>query len=316
MTTNLSDLTQNITIDGQTNIAEYFFVSWYIFEKMLVVLTNSFTVLLLWKYAKLETPSTIFIACLTITDLLSAAGLPSFLGSTYLPRGLGWTLSCISMLFIRMVTSLMSSTILCVIAVDRLLYVHHALQYHTVMTLRRATTAVVAVATFSLVFSTLCMGTGYQNPSDGDSVVGDCIAFMAIKKQVGLVIGIPHYLLIPITVCCYIKIGLIALKQRRAITAVETGHSMMAQTNFRIAKVMLTVFIVYIISNAAKIVQPVLYLYLHGAPRELVFRLCRTILNVTTWINPIIYVWKSKRFRQHVRNFLGNYTGSSSKAPF
>ena len=306
-TTDNSTLGGNFTEDVLWNRLAPFIVSWYVIEKILVVLTNSFTIILLWKYATLETPSTIFIACLTITDLCSATALPFFLASILLPPGTGWIISCFSVFFIGVVTLTISSAILCAITINQLLYIRYALRYHSLVTLSRARKSVFAVVTLSLVLIAICLGVGYQNPT---SPAGDCTPILAIRGPVTWVVVIPHYLFIIITLFCYINIGRISQeshKRRRVIDTVGTGPLTMVQSfkiELKIAKAMWTVFVVYIISHSVMVILPVSKQFLDRAALRNVYHLCRPINKVTSWINPLIYVWKSKRFRQHVHTFI------------
>ena len=124
---NMSDCAQNTSCGVGITFVPGIVVSLSVMELILITLSNSLTMIILWKYAKLETPRNIFIACLTLADLVSAMSIPFKITVWYVPRGLGWTISCVLYLFIHMSTTMINTSSLFLIGADSLMYILYAL---------------------------------------------------------------------------------------------------------------------------------------------------------------------------------------------
>ena len=121
---NETNYTQNITSETPSESYEEVFLFLKAFDTSLVILTNSLTMVILYKYAKLETPSNIFTAWLTLSDLLFACALPFNIASTYLTTGLPWTLCCFFQIYIGAASSLCNCVALLDWTVCCILYTH------------------------------------------------------------------------------------------------------------------------------------------------------------------------------------------------
>ena len=293
------------------------FVAWNVLEKLVTVLSNGMTLIILCNYARLETPSNVFIAGLTLSDLFSAAALPFTIASVYLPAGLWWNISCIVHICIATATSFLNTTLLLVIAIDRLVYMVYSLTYHLLVTVRRAIAVVCFLWIVGTLFSVSVTLLGYESAYLEGTLSGSCIPYYALNLKARLLTGTPYFVCIPFTILCYVKIGLIARRQRMAIAAAQPGNGPPANNptapDHKIAKVMLNVLVIYVLSNSMVLLQPLVIRFLVGSQRELLFRIMIIIKRISTWVNPVVYVWKSKRFRQHVKNFVRNHhsTGNS-----
>ena len=317
----MNNSTSHSTFEGNTTVFEQYrlvlqhaFVAWLTLEALLVVLTNSVTLIILWKYARFETPSNIFIACLTLADLSTAAAFPLILGTIYLPFGSVWSAACFGSLFIGIAPYSINIAALCTIAIDRLIYIKYALEYHTFVTVKKAKISVCIILLFTFILIGSSLGIGYQKAAFDEGLIDSCIYFRSITYPSRLVIAVPSMLFMSITICCYIKIGLIAYQQSRAVAPAGGGPNpdLQMESNFKIAKVMFNILIVFIGCNSVMIIQPLCIQYLDGPLLEIVIRVLGVVWKVNTWINPIIYVWKSKKFRTHVLNFLRNIPGADN----
>ena len=293
---NMSDCAQNITC--------VLHVVALVLEIILITLSNSLTMIILWKYAKLETPRNVFIACLTLADLFSAMAVPFKIAVGYVPRGLHWTTSCILHLLIRLSTSMISSVSLFFIGADCLMYILYALQYHTIITKTKAVQISFAFTACSLIFVLVCLSLRYQETSTGDLATVQCVANFSLTDTVKKVMIIPFAISIPCTVVCYIAVGLIALKQRRAIAAEgqAAAQGPANESDFKIAKIMSKVLILFICCSFMLVMQKFTLEYFRGPYREILFNMIQFIWRLSSWLNPLIYVWTSKRFRQHIHD--------------
>ena len=301
---NFSDCANVSIYELETSVFRNISFFWKILDPVLIIVTNSLTMRILCKHALLETPSNIFIAWLTLSDLCFAAFFPFYILEVYVPSGLGWTISCILKLYIGAATSLGNILALLVIGIDRLIYILYSLKYYTIVTVKRAWVTVTVLALISLLVPLPCVTFGYQGNYDD----GICVSHVSLTPPAIMVIGLSLFIFIPFTVGCYIKIGLVALKQKRAISSLETGtmHPDNSTSDFKITKVMLNVLIVYIGCNVMLILPSILGRFLEGSQKEVMYDLTTGIWRINKWVNPIIYVWKSKRFRNHIRQFWKN----------
>ena len=304
LTSNGTNYTHNFTSETPNESYKEVFLFLKAFDTSLIILTNSLTMVILSKYAKLETPSNIFTAWLTLSDLLFVCALPFNIASTYLTPGHPWTLCCYFQIYIGAASSLCNCVALFAIGLDSLLYIVYSLEYYSIVTVRRAWTIVTSVTLTCLLYILLCVVFGYTDTASEGYLSRACIFNSAITRTAARIMAIPFIILIPVTVGCYIKIGLVALKQSRTIAAAPM--SQVAPSNmhrFKIAKVMLNVLIVYIGCNIVFVAYPLIVDFLHGVEREIVLSVVHFLWKVNKWVNPIIYVWKSPRFREHVENF-------------
>ena len=303
---NTSDCAQNTSCSVGITFVPGIVVSLTVLELILITLSNSLTMIILWKYAKLEIPRNIFIACLTLADLVSAMAVPFKLAVWYVPRGLGWTISCVLYLFIQISTTMINISSLFLIGADSLMYILYALRYHTIMTKTRAIQISITFTACSLIFVLVCLSFGYQEVSTGVLATEQCNPNFSILGAIMEVMIIPSLIFVPCTVVCYIIVVLIALKQRREIAAAgqAAAQEPANESDFKIAKITGKVLIVYICCNIMFIMQRLTLDFLKDPYRVILFYMAQFIWRLNRWVNPLIYVWTSKRFRQHISNFL------------
>ena len=260
---NFSDCANFSTCELGTSVFRNIFLFWKILDSVLIIVSNSLTVWIVGKQALLETPSNIFIALLTLSDLCFAARTLFDIIEIYIPSGLGWTISCILKLYIGAAASFSNILALFVIGIDRLVYIVYSLEYYTIVTVKRAWVTVTVLALMAHLVPLPCVTFGYQGHF-GDGI---CVSHISLTPTAIMVIGLPYFILIPFTVGCYIKIGLVALKQKRAVGSLEAGtlHHNNSTTDFKITKVMLNVLIVYIGCNIILILRSILGRFLEGS---------------------------------------------------
>ena len=309
VTTVSTNYTYNATADEGLPYMKELFAGWHFIETLLIIVTNGLTLVLLCKYAKLETTSNVLIAWLTIVDLLSAASFPFVIAFLILPPGPGWTASCFVHVSIVVTSTFLNSMALCAIAVDQLMYIICALRYHTIMSIKRAYLIIAILSPVGVIYISSNLAIGYTVQYDNGLFPGACISHVTLDGNVKLAFAVPLVITNLITIGCHIKISLVAWEQKRAIALMENPVAMVAhckQSDFRVSTVMRSVVIVYLGCNLLFILQILFHLCLKGFYRELSIRIVFNIWRVNAWVNPFIYVWKSKRFRGHAEKLFKN----------
>ena len=174
------------------------------------------------------------------------------------------------------------------------------------MTKTRAIQISITFTACSLIFVLVCLSFGYQEVSTGVFTTEQCNPNFSILGAIMEVMIIPSLIFVPCTVVCYIIVVLIALKQRHAIAAAgqAAAHEQANESDFKIAKIMGKVLIVYICCNIMFIMQRLTLDFFKDPYRIILFYMAQFIWRLNSWVNPLIYVWTSKRFRQQISNFL------------
>ena len=192
------------------------------------------------------------------------------------------------------------------IAVDRYIFIAHPLRYTMLVT----STRTFLVIGFTWLFTTTELAFMF--------IVGqELVMGMTCKFAVFLSKLVYSYLLLPqvgiiavITACLYIAIARIAYKQGKAIAALnqpyDTYEASANRQQKRIAKMMITVlgtfFLCYIPQSLASVL---LKTYTNSLSIVILEKITVLIYWTNTWVNPIIYAWKSKDFRVAFRKLLG-----------
>ena len=284
------------------------FTLWEFLDKLLALATNGGTILIMYlhRHDMLEIPSNIFMGCLTMADLASVLALPFNVASTYLSHTWGWTVSCFLTIYITYATSMINTVTLCVIAVDRLIYIVYPLQYHLKMPVTRALCISISLWVFCSVYSLIVIYLGYTDAYHLGGIARPCTPTISVRGRpspFALFLQIPFLVFVPVTIGSYIKVGLVALKQRRLVAASGGAQEQAAGPDYKITKVMLNVLSVYILCFLLVIVTNPLrkYMYAQGDTCGVVRRVVTLIWHINTWLNPIIYAWKSQKFRRYVR---------------
>ena len=303
---------ENATLVRDPSALQHIFVTWTIVETLLVTTTNSLTLIILWRYAGLEIPSNIFIAWLTFSDLFGAVLSPFDIATIYLTGGRAWTIACFGSILIGTILYFNNAAALCAISIDRLIFIKYALEYHTIFPVKKAIRIVWTITVVTVGVVVLCCCIGYQAEVHEETTIGSCIYFLRLTYSSRVVLAVPYCLLQLITIGCYIQLGIIAYRQKRAIGTTEapTLPNQIVESDFKIAKVMFTILLVFVGCNVMLSIQPILFGNLDSQKSEQIIRLLNCVWRINMWVNPIIYVWKSKRFREHVNKFLKDIPGA------
>ena len=264
-------------------------------DRLLTFTVNGVTIVSILRFSNLETPSNIFIFNLTVVDFLSFTIAPMEIILAYADFSLFYRLTCFVYVSAVRINVLFGALINLSIAIDRYYFIAKALEYHTIVTLRKATIGVVL--TWVLSCSLVCVAVVFSEPWAFSSATCS-----GANSSGGKLFGVLLYVgfLTP-TLVLYVKIALIANAQRRKVAALS--YNVDNREKFKIAKVMGIVFAAFILSDLPILTWPLFSLNKSLEPRA--NRILGLLNRISNWINPFIYAWHSQDFRKAIRATFG-----------
>ena len=274
---------------------------------LLAIFGNLLTVIAVACFESLHNCTSYFICSLAVADLMtgimtSTAVALHFLGiydPLYIPIcRVHITLSLVSIF--NNVCSILS------IAVDRYIFIAHGLRYLVLVTPTRTFLAIGFTWLYIITETSLLIGL-----SKGPMTPTACNYFLFLSKMVYNNISIPRFVVLSlITVGFYIAISCIAYKQGKKIAALKQPYDTYEATTNRqqkrIAKMMIMILGTYFICYIPQIVISILErVYTDSMAILVLEKISSLVFWTNTWINPMIYAWKSKDFRVAFRKLLG-----------
>lgn len=267
---------------------------------ILGVFGNSLTIYVISKFEDLQTTSNIIVLSLSVADLIGGIVRPPRLAadiiSTYHEA---WIYVCILTEFFIYLSACMNIITICLIAIDRSIYIHFPLKYHDVVTNKRVIIVIIiswiytGLALLIAIFSSLSLYLDHRI----------CV-LSEISPTLYNTVMFPQFaLLSALSLILYCKISYTAYKQSRQIqdagmNAVE-GES--AQT--RITRMMATIMGVYFLLNLPTTLSS-FFLYPDNLVDYTLVHVFFIIFDINIWINPLIYGLKSKDMRKAYKKAL------------
>ena len=316
-------------LSEEQDIVLYVYYSIRILQAILATFGNGITIVVMMKYRNLFATTNVFILCLTCSDFIAGALVCPMSFGAYLKNdgSYEWFEICrvkeAANLFEQGVT--LGSTFL--IAVDRYIYIVHPFRYQTLLTSSRVITMAASNVATSFILS---VGTIYAFT---DSIPVVCSYKLMVPNWIAYsVIYVLYPINILLIICLYYCIARLTLytgrKTSEQVTTTSSASPMRGHSRPRSRSRALSVGNTIEQSNASvcnqlkvtRIVLVVLGYYLAVflptlildpfVPREpplgwfIVRYILFTLVYSTTWINPVIYVWKNGQFRDAVREMI------------
>ena len=270
---------------------------------ILAICGNSLTIAAIAKYQDLNTATNALILSLAVADL--STGLivrPSLWVARLLIKEQNhfhWGV-CYFGIFTSLLSFGGNILSICLISIDRFIYMHYPLKYHQIATLARTRGAILVMWGFLLVTASLSMAVGRkENPKS--CRFSEVLSLKILLPIIG-VIFIPATI---VTVILYVKIAYLAWrKSRENLSGQDTNLSIGDSIQIKITKMMTIVlgsyFVLYVPSVTLTILAK------SSSPKWLrqlqAFFTNASLAN--TWINPIIYAWRDKTFRAYFKKIL------------
>ncbi|KAK7501382.1 hypothetical protein BaRGS_00007507 [Batillaria attramentaria] len=266
-----------------------------------MLLGNGLTILAVFRFEKLRTRANMYIVSLAATDAL--VGLLLFVaGSSYIPSVQSWfdatEFACVGMLSWGYCAVVCSGFNMCLIALDRYIYIAKPYLYERYLTERNIAGAIVTVWVLAFVYGTIPL---YYNTF---STSKRCSSREVIPLMYRSFLSAGLFLF-----CClctgvlYIKITLITLHHKMNISRAENARtSRVGRGSLKALKLFLTVFGCMFICWSPNFVAELVNVYSDVAS---IWLRCFMFLGfLNSGMNIFIYPYFNKEFRKAMKVLL------------
>lgn len=260
-----------------------------------IVAGNVMTILAVWKTETLRTITNKFVINLALADLIMSYSLVLVtIGRMPIECTIRSSkLASLSSLLFNNLSILMSFFSLCLIAMDRYMFIGFPLHYHRLMTSKRANIIILSSWTVAVVYCGLLFCWNDERPAvDCNNVT---VVMPTMYQAATIVIYFAIYF---IMMTFYGKILLVILRQRRSIrdlVASSQGNKSSSDLNF--IKVMLSVVGVSTFCWMPLGTISIVNMCVHTHYGTLAARYLSTLIYVNSAVNFFIYAAKDKKFR-------------------
>ena len=271
----------------------------------LTIFGNALTIVAVVRYEQLHNITCYLICSLAIADLIGGSLTPLLISHEVQKNSQAYIPLCLIEKTLSMVSTANSVFSILWIAVDRYIFIAYPLRYPIIVTPVRAFSVLACSWLVSSTELVVLILAG-QNLKIGMQ----CKFPVFLSSLVYTQIIIPQLIVIALlTVSIYIAIARIAHKQGNAIAALNQAFDTQAAASNRSAKkiikmmgmVLGSFFVCYIPQSIANY-------FLQENSESLILlhleKVTALIFWANTWINPIIYAWKSKDFCLAFRKLL------------
>ena len=274
---------------------------------LLAIFGNLLTIIVVARFESLHNSTSYFICSLAVADLMtgimtSTAVALHVLGiydPLYIPI-------CRVHITLSLVSTLNNICSILLIAVDRYIFIAHGLRYLVFVTPTRTFLVIGFTWLYFMTEVSVLIGLG-KGPTTGMT----CKYSLFLTEMVYNNILIPRFVVVAlVTVGFYTAISCIAYKQGKKIAALnqpyDTYEATTNRQQKRIAKMMIMVLGTYFMCYIPQIVISILErVYTDSMVILVLEKITVVIFWTNTWINPMIYAWKSEDFRVAFRKLLG-----------
>ena len=271
---------------------------------VLGIIGNGLTIVAVAKFHSLESSTNYLVASLAVADLIQALLTPGVILHHVLVNQPSFVPICLVEKTFSAVGIRGNFINTLWIAIDRFLYIAYPLRYPLWLTKTKTFTLIGLTWCYLLIETPLL--AYYQNVIEAGSI---CKISLIVTRVVYNRYIVPQcFVCIFVTLSCYIAIGTIAHKQSVAIAAsrqpFETLESSVLKRQKKIAKMMFTVLTSYLISYIPAYAMSII-IQKSTTPFSLGMEKVTSLIYYTnTFINPMIYAWKSKDFKKVFKKML------------
>ena len=271
---------------------------------MFAIFGNVLTIVAVVCFESLQNNISYLICSLAVADLLGGTLTPMVIAHHVLKDKPIFIPLCLVEKAISLVSTVANLASISWIATDRFIFIAHPLHYSMWVTPRR----IFYVITISwILFITEVVGLFYIEANLKMGMT--CKMAVFLSNLVFTKIIVPQiFVYAIITICFYAAICRIAYKQGQAIAALNqpynTYEATTNQQQKRIAKMMITLLGTYFACYLTQIAASIILNSKRTVFNQMVERGTVLIYWANTWLNPVIYAWKSKDFKVAFRELL------------
>ncbi|XP_054712494.1 adenosine receptor A2b-like isoform X2 [Uloborus diversus] len=299
---NLQDLEKNICFQPKPNRTIFIVALLDIILSIIAIAGNVLVVFAILRYQQLRNVTNVFVLGLAAADLLVGLNVPYYILFYFDLQSLSChRISCMLRYWFTTYASNCSMLCLVGVAVDRYVAILHPLSYHSVMRTNHASLYVIAVwASMGVLSSLPLLGIGEQfDPSK------ECdLYYTHTKEYVFAAVASVVLLTFIITTTLYMMIFKEAWRHKRAVVALELNHKVRQET--KTARMMALVLGVNFLGFLPYLI--VITVRYHDGMNQDRFGLLKPFVVCGYFgksaINPIVYGWKNKDFRQVFRKIM------------
>ena len=274
----------------------------YLLLAVFIAFCNTATIAVIVRSRSLGTVTNNFIISLSAADLLMTPALVSYCYLIYVKDADIWRLGLFFDLLPGTLSSGASLFTLLLIAIDRYIAVAHPFSYKHVMTVKTSRLLIVFVWGYLTALIT-CIVTYFGYFGADDDVFEDHLKLTTAIPATVYKACIQTHICVAllVTILLYALTYRALRRQMRRLTDVTSATSMTSHKTKRVTEMMVIVVVALIlcwtpftlfnslVNTNAKNLEAHLY-YLDD--------LCYIIVYINSFINPVVYAWKSAEFRQ------------------
>ena len=267
-------------------------------SSFLTISTNGMTLVLFLRDSDLQTPSNLLVGSLSFADAVSfLLGPLDFIEELHTTNIWFCSLKASFQYLLLNV----NVCIISLIAIDRYVYIVHALKYHVFVTVGRLAGSVSVIWFLALGYSLLVFFLEFEH-LQSLSATDRCSRVDLFSANIRFVMLIWVGVNLLVTVVLYLRIGKVALDQARRLVPLYPQR-IPPTPDFKFAKVMVMVLFVYLGCNLTLVIMFGLARSMSPAVQDLLNKIAHLIWRANTWLNPFIYFWKSLKFREAFKKY-------------
>ena len=271
---------------------------------ILAIAGNSLTIIAVTKFSSLESTTNYLVASLAVGDFITGLQTPAIIVHNVFSDHRSFVPTCLVEKTISMIAIRANSFNILWISIDRVLYITYPLRYPLWQTNTKTFMLIAFTWIFIITDSILVIYFGNILKPGGICKMAVIISSLIYNYYLNLQVCTCLF----ITIICYILIAKIAHKHSIAIAAqqqpFETLEASIHHRQKKIAKMMFTVLASYLVSYIPQILFGIILLNNRSLFAVTMERVTTLIFYTNSFINPMIYAWKSKEFKTAFKKLL------------
>ena len=271
---------------------------------LLAIAGNGLTIVAVTRFSSLQTSTNYLVASLAVGDLLPSLQTPVVIVHEMLSDHPYFVPICLAEKTFSIISIRANYINILWISIDRLLYIAYPLKYPLWQTDRKTFTLIAVTWGYLIIENPLFISFGHALIPGGI-----CKVSVIVNDNIYDYYFVPQMMLcLSITIVCYVIIARIAHKQSIAIAAqhqpFDTLEASIHRSQKKIAKMMFTVLASYILSYIPQLYFAQLLQNKRTEFRYIMERIASLIYFTNSFVNPIIYAWKSQEFKEAFKKIL------------